>query len=120
MQRLLLILVIGSALLQACSDKSGVPANIIQPEEMGSLLFDLNMAEDFVSVYVARDSAKNKNVEIKKEYQKVFLLHNVTEAQFETSYAFYRKNLDLFKLVMDKVNTYAQKKRNELYGYPTR
>lgn len=115
----------GAALLllliaAGCSNKNKVPASVIQPDEMGSILFDLNMAEDFVSVYVVKDSSKNKDVEIKKEYHKIFMLHNVTEQEFEKSYAYYRQHLDVFKPMMDTLNARAQKKRNDIYAYPMR
>lgn len=107
-------------MLSACADGSQIPRSVIQPAEMGKILFELNMAEEFVTGYVAKDSAKNKDVEIKKEYHKIYLLHSVTEQEFEKSYSYYRQNPDIFRVVMDSLNSQAQRKRNDIYAYPMR
>ncbi|HRP32889.1 MAG TPA: hypothetical protein PKV73_13405, partial [Agriterribacter sp.] len=59
-------------LVMGCSGKD-VPADIIQPHEMGNMLFEISMAEEFVNSFVAKDSSRDKDVEIQKEYQKIFL-----------------------------------------------
>ena len=98
----------------ACS-RSRVPSDIIQPHEMGNVLFEISMAEEFVNSFVAKDSSRDKDVEIQKEYQKIFLLHNIKEEQFQKSYTFYRSHPDIFKTMMDSLNARAQRERNELY-----
>lgn len=52
-------------LVMGCSGKD-VPADIIQPHEMGNMLFEISMAEEFVNTYVARDTTKNRSAEIEK------------------------------------------------------
>jgi hypothetical protein len=105
------------SLLAGCS-RNKVPANIIQQHEMGNILFEITMAEEFVNAYVAKDSSKNREAEIQKEYQKIFLLHEITEAQFKESYDFYRSHTGIFKTMMDSLNARAQRKRNEIYQMP--
>lgn len=105
------------SLLTGCS-RNKVPADIIQPYEMGNILFEITMAEEFVNAYVAKDSSKNREAEIQKEYQKIFLLHEITEAQFKESYDFYRSHTGIFKTMMDSLNARAQRKRNEIYQMP--
>ena len=104
-------------LLNGCSQKK-IPADVIQPHEMGNILFEITMAEEFVNSYIAKDSSKNKDEEIQREYQKIFLLHEVTEAQFEESYDFYRSHTGIFKTMMDSLNARTQRKRNEVYQMP--
>lgn len=100
--------------IAACS-RSRVPSNIIQPHEMGNMLFEISMAEEFVNSFIAKDSSRDKEVEIRKEYQKIFLLHKVKEEQFKKSYEFYRSHPAIFKTMMDSLNARAQRTRNELY-----
>lgn len=102
------------SLVMGCSGKD-VPADIIQPHEMGNMLFEISMAEEFVNTYVAKDTTKNRSAEIEKEYQKIFLLHKITEAEFRKSYDFYRSHTEIFKLMMDSLNARSQRARNELY-----
>lgn len=108
---IVLIMAFGVA---ACS-RNRVPSNIIQPHEMGNMLFEISMAEEFVNSFIAKDSSRDKEVEIRKEYQKIFLLHKVTEAQFKKSYGFYKSHPVIFKTMMDSLNARAQRERNELY-----
>ncbi|HRO47750.1 DUF4296 domain-containing protein [Agriterribacter sp.] len=111
------IIMVAVWLLTGCSGRK-VPSGVIEPHEMGNMLFEITMAEEFVNSYVSKDSSKNKEVEIQKEYQKIFLLHKVTEAQFKKSYDFYRSHTGIFKTMMDSLNARAQRGRNELYRMP--
>lgn len=101
-------------LTTGCSGNK-VPSGIIHPHEMGNILFEISMAEEFVNTYVSKDTTKNREMEIQKEYQKIFLLHKITKAQFEKSYDYYRAHTDVFKTMMDSLNARAQRARNELY-----
>jgi len=114
MRLILFIVVFLSVCIFSCSTDK-MPSTIIPSDEMGSILFDINMAEEFVNAYVARDTSKNKNVEINKEYQKIFLMHNVTEKQFAESYDFYKTHTELYKTMMDTLNARAQRKRSQIY-----
>jgi len=102
------------AFIFSCNNDE-MPETIIPSDEMGRILFDMNMAEEFVNTYVTRDTSKNKNIEINKEYQKIFLMHNITEKQFTTSYDFYKAHTELYKTMMDTLNARAQRKRSQLY-----
>ena len=117
MRKGLYIVLAAVFLLTGCSQNK-IPTGIIQPHEMGNMLFEITMAEEFVNSFVAKDSSKNKEAEIQKEYQKIFLLHEVTEAQFKESYDFYRSHTGIFKTMMDSLNARAQRKRNEVYQTP--
>lgn len=98
-----------------CSCKSGTEANIIAPGKMGSVLFDMNVADDFVTIYVSKDSSKNKTLELNREYQKIYLLYNITEDEFKRSYEYYKSHPDEYKVLMDSLNAKAQRRREDLY-----
>ncbi|MBX3254461.1 MAG: DUF4296 domain-containing protein [Chitinophagaceae bacterium] len=110
--------IIAVVLAVSCSSGKRIPDGIIKPDAMGNILFDAGMAEEFVMSYVAKDSAKNKDVELQKEYQKIYLLYNVTEEQFKKSYTFYKAHTDIFKVLMDSLNARAQRRRTEMYRMP--
>lgn len=114
MRTAIFILFITVCSFASCSNDK-LPSSVIPKDDMGSILFELNMAEEFVSSYVTRDTTKNKNVEINKEYQKIFLMHDVTEKQFKESYDFYKAHTDIYKNLMDSVNARAQRRRTEIY-----
>lgn len=104
----------GSIFWLSCGNNK-VPSDIIQPDEMGKILFEISMAEEFVNSYIAKDSSRNKDVEIQQEYQKIFLLHKVNESQFKKSYEFYNAHPSIFKTLMDSLNDRGQRSRNRLY-----
>lgn len=92
-----------------------IPKRVIQPDLMGKVLFSLNMAEEFVNSYVAKDSSRNKAQELQKEYQKVFLLFQVTKDDFEKSYEFYKTHPEIFKVLLDTLDARGQRRRMDLY-----
>ncbi|MBN8786967.1 MAG: DUF4296 domain-containing protein [Terrimonas sp.] len=104
-------------LLSACvKSKSG--SDIIASDKMGSVIFDMNVAEEFVSIYVAKDSSKDKKAELNKEYQKIYLLYEITEQQFKNSYDYYKAHPGAYKIVIDSLNAKAQRRREDLYRMP--
>lgn len=109
-----LIWLLFSILLISCRNNK-VPSDIIQPDEMGKILFEISMAEEFVNSYVAKDSSRNKEIEIQQEYQKIFLLHKISEPQFKKSYEFYNAHPAIFKTLMDSLNDRGQRSRNRLF-----
>ncbi|MFT3702852.1 MAG: DUF4296 domain-containing protein [Agriterribacter sp.] len=115
MNRSIYAVLIALLFLCACGESNKVPDNVIPTDEMCTILFEINMAEEFVSAYVSRDSTKNKDVEINKEYQKIFLMHGITENDFRQSYDFYKGHPDIYKTLMDTLNARAQRKRTQLY-----
>ena len=98
----------------SCKQKDTIPSSIIPPEEMEKILFEANMAEEFVNNYVMRDRSKNKETEVRREYEKIFF----TEQQFKKSYDFYRSHPDIYKMLMDSLDAKAQRKRSETYSMP--
>jgi len=102
----------------ACRQEDAIPSSVIPPEEMEKILFEANMAEEFVNNYVMRDRSKNKETEIRREYEKIFFMHGITEQQFKKSYDFYRSHPDIYKTLMDSLDAKAQRKRSETYSMP--
>ncbi|MFT3749456.1 MAG: DUF4296 domain-containing protein [Agriterribacter sp.] len=104
-------------MLYSCGkNKSG--SDIIASDKMGSVMFDMNVAEEFVSIYVAKDSSKDKKAELNKEYEKIYLLYDITEQQFKDSYNYYKTHPEAYKIVVDSLNAKAQRRREELYRMP--
>ena len=102
-------------LVLSCKSNNRIPKDILQPEEMGNILFSVTMAEEFVGGYIAKDTLRNKDQELEKEYQKVFLLYNISKEDFEKSYSFYKTRPDLLKTILDTLDARAQRRRIELH-----
>ena len=96
--------------LFSCS-RSGVPRDIVEPEKMKLVLFDMVRADEFANNYVVNDSAKNKRDETFLLYEQVFRIHKINKEQFYKSYSYYQQNPDKNKALYDSINAYATRKK---------
>lgn len=104
--------------LISCAGNNNAGTDILPPGKMGSVLFDMNVADDFVSIYVAKDSTRDKAATLKKEQQKIYVLYDITEEQFKNSYDYYKSHPAEYKILMDSLNAKAQRRREDLYRMP--
>ena len=103
-----------SILLVACSS-GPVPNDIIQPEKMKTIVFDLTKADNYVNNYVLKDSSlKSKDQHIKM-YEQVFLLHNITKNEFYKSLNYYQRHPDINKALFDSTLAYANRQREVMF-----
>ena len=90
----------------ACTG-SGVPNNIIPPDQMKLVLFDMVRADEFANNYIANDTSKNKQQETYVLYEQVFKIHKVDKARFYKSFSYYQQHPDKNKELYDSVNALA-------------
>ncbi len=113
------IIIVGLLLmLSSCSGNKRNDKSILAPDKMGSVLFDMNVADEFVTIYVAKDSSKDKAAALNKEYQKIYTLYDITEEQFKNSYEYYKSHPADYKILMDSLNAKAHRRREDLYRMP--
>lgn len=91
-----------TAFLLACSD-SGVPKGILPKEKMQEVLWDLIRAGEFVEGYI-KDTGRLKTNAALDWYDRVYKLHNTTEAEFKKSYAYYQQHPLLMKEMLDSLS----------------
>jgi hypothetical protein len=69
-----------------------VPDDILPPDKMGKLLFDIMRADELLiqkkADSVAKDSFSQSNL-----YQAVFKLHKTNKERFKRSFVFYENNI---------------------------
>ena len=91
------------AFLSGC--KSPIPAHIIQPDQMGKLLYDMHMVDAYISTMPNQDSAKKVAASY---YNGIYKKFKVDSALYEKSMDFYYSNpeimADLYKNIQAKVN----------------
>lgn len=85
-------------LLDACT--VSVPSHIIQQQEMEDLLYDYHLMQA-----IAGDLGGGSNVKRKQYEQYVFDKHGVTEAEFDSSLAWYMRNTREMEKIYRKLNT---------------
>ncbi|MDB5192165.1 MAG: hypothetical protein JWQ96_1728 [Segetibacter sp.] len=95
--------------LLSCS--SQIPKDIIPPDKMKVVLFDMIRADEFLNNYVFNDTSLNKKQETTLMYEQVFKIHKTNKEQFYKSYIYYQQNPDKNKALYDSVNSYATRKK---------
>ena len=102
--------------LAACSDRKGIPGNIIPPDSMQKILYDVIMADQYAAAYVAKDSLKKDKARANQDLlETVFKIHHVTKEDFKESLHFYESRPDLNQKIFDSLAAYGNRNRQELY-----
>lgn len=108
----IIIYFIFSILLSACYSSDELPSDIIKPDEMKNILWDVMSAQTLASELSRTDSSVNQAAETKALSQKVFNIHHTDSATFNKSYNWYVKHPDILKRIFDSL--YAQKQRESV------
>lgn len=91
-------------LLQACSDKKKMPADILPQPKMQAVMWDLIRGADFLNNYVFfKGDPVDQVAESEKWNRKILAMHKVSKEQFDKSYAYYQQHPMLMKAVMDSI-----------------
>ena len=94
----------------SCSSKDKAPSDIIQPEAMKNVLWDVMSAQFMAQEIARKDSLVNTVSQTKALTQKVFEIHKITAADFNKSYDWYIKHPETMKRIFDSL--YTQKQRD--------
>jgi hypothetical protein len=104
-------------LLTACSNRTGIPKGIIQPDSMQVILKDVIMADQFSSFYLVKDTLKRDKVKNNQDLlEAIFKIHHISKESFHESLLFYESRPDLNKKIFDSLSVYANRRRIELYA----
>ncbi len=91
------------------SCKESVPPGIIKPQKMQRILWDVFRADALSQQIAKNDSTKLSPDENARLIKKVFLIHNITEEQFEKSYSYYIHHPDIIRTMLDSLNAQQTK-----------
>jgi hypothetical protein len=100
--RKLSVSILALLFIVACADKR--PSDILPKDKMQEVMWDMLKAGEFLEAYVFNlnhDTSFNKASETAAWYEQVYRLHNITKAQFEKSYVYYRNHPALMKEMLD-------------------
>lgn len=104
--------------LGSCSSKDKIPKEVLNQKQMQVVLWDMLKADALTPELVKKDSTLKtvaKNVEL---YYKVFAVNKITRTIFEKSYAFYERNPDLMRPLLDSINALQQRNLLKKYSQP--
>lgn len=92
--------------LSSCADEK-VPEGILPPEKMGNVLWDVFRADELVIYEQSLDSGLNKTARTVELYGQIFSLHQIKEADFKKSFAYYQDHPKILKRLLDTVQKRA-------------
>ena len=103
-------------LLAACSGSGRVPGDVIPIERMGVILYDIGLSEAHMENYYFKDSTRDRDSMLVTELEKVLAIHGVSAQEFRESYAFYKSRPQIFKVMVDTLQSRAQRSQDKMYG----
>ena len=107
----IIFLLAGLVLMNSCRSKSKLPADVLKPDKMRAVLWDVIKADVFTAEFIKKDSSKNAASENLKLQQQIFAIHKISKADFYRSYDYYKAHTEIFKQVMDSMVVRAEKDR---------
>ena len=97
------------SLFISCIGKNKVPSEIIQPDKMQKILWDVIRAQALSTEFARKDSTVNEIAETKFLTQKVFEIYKITSTTFNQSYFWYTNHPDMMRMVFDSLNSQNQR-----------
>lgn len=100
-------------LMVSCSSKKDeIPPGILPREKMISILIDMQQAEAKIQTYNLQANDSTRNIEY-GYYSNIFKKHHIKSSDFESSFKYYSKNLELLNKMYDEVITGLSKRQAE-------
>jgi hypothetical protein len=100
--------------LAACNTTPSRPGDILAPEKMQAIIWDILEADELTNYQGTLDSSINSFKMNTGIYKAVFRMHNVTEDEFRKSFRYYEGHPVLLKPVIDSL----QKRSNRIITSP--
>ena len=91
------------------SCKSSVPKDVLAPEKMQAVLWDVMQADETAEYYSAKDSSFHSAAKHAAYYDTVFSIHKITKEDFTKSLAYYESHPVVFKTVLDSLKSFGEK-----------
>jgi hypothetical protein len=94
-----------------------VPGDVLPPDKMEAVLWDMMRADVFVNDYLLKkDTAAVKKEESIALYRQILSLHRISKEEFRKSFAFYQTKPVLLKAIMDSLASHPDADPAKIYG----
>ena len=108
--------------LASCGTKNKVPTEVLQPDKMQNILWDVVRSQALSAEEARKDSTINEVAQTKVFVQKAFKIHNVTAEEYDKSYRWYTSHPDIMKVLLDSLSSQIEKENTldlkEQHGPP--
>ena len=98
-------------LLYSCSGKQKIPSDILPPEKMKNIVWDILQAQSMSVEIAARDSSIDKQSSLNRLINEAFRLNQTDSVNYNKSYDWYTAHPEIMKIFLDSL--YQQKQRNK-------
>ncbi|HEU4470493.1 MAG TPA: DUF4296 domain-containing protein [Flavisolibacter sp.] len=93
--------------LVAC--ESGLPKNVVAPEKMEAVMWDMIQVDEMAGYYASVDSSMASDAKRIDNYQAVLRLHGLSREQLKTSLRYYQANPALLKPILDSLQVRSER-----------
>lgn len=100
-------------IILATGCKPGLPADVMPPEKMKMVQWDLMQADEMVEFYSAIDSIYPVADKRKELYAHVLQLHKISQQQLDKSLDYYTAHPHLLKKVLDSMQIMGERLQNQ-------
>lgn len=97
--------------LYSCSGKQKIPSNILPPEKMKNIVWDILEAQSVTNEIAARDSSIDKQASLDSLTREAFRLNHTDSVNYKRSYNWYVAHPEIMKIFLDSL--YEQKQRDK-------
>lgn len=108
MRKFILLIFISLSLI--CCKSKEIPKEIIQPGKMGKILYDIHIADAYISSIGDADSAKKVSSAF---YKGIYIKFKTDSAQYSKSMDYYYKHPDLLTDMYEKIKTDLEKTKQK-------
>jgi hypothetical protein len=102
---------LGIILLIVCtfSCKSSAPKDVLSPQKMQAVLWDVMQADEMAEYYSTSDSTFKELPKHVDYYQKVFMIHKISKEDFTRSLLYYQNHPSELKPILDSMQRFGQR-----------
>jgi hypothetical protein len=93
--------------LCGCNNQPKVPREVLPPQKMKQVLWDLIRADELTYTRAGTDTNATKLIHRTALYQKVLQIHRISKEVFRKSFSYYQSNPDLLKTIIDSMYSQA-------------
>ncbi len=97
--------------MQACTPPAS--RDILAPEKMQSIVWDLLRADEMAGYYATRDTSLNHLRTYTDLYQSILEIHHITRNDLKKNIRYYQGHPLLFKVILDSVQHLAERQQRK-------
>ena len=98
----------------SCENKNNISNDLIQPDKMRVILWDVIKAEAMATEFVRRDSNRNFMEETAVLQKNIFAIHKISKESFQKSFNFYTSRPAIMSVLMDSLTNKAYQSRPQV------